>query len=112
MEPDIIIRMDHNSYDLLSEVFDEALESENVSLKTKRDFASLRNDIKLQAKQPFKGLLLNSKQKMILASVLHEKIASMHFKQCQNTKIIPGIMKLFKDSEQHMSNLIKQLTHE
>jgi hypothetical protein len=112
MQSEYIIRLNHIQYEMLSEVFDEALESENVSIKTKRDFASLRNDIKLQVKQPLRCLLLSPKQKVILASLLREKISWMHFKQSESPKIIPAVKKLFMDSEQHMSNLIKQLSNE
>lgn len=109
MKPEIIIRFDQASYELLTEVFDEALESENVSLKTKRDFSSLLNDIRLQAKQTGKMLMLQPQQKNILAAVLREKLSRMQYQQSKHANITPGIKKLFTDSEHHMSNLISQL---
>ena len=109
MKSEFIIRLDPASMDLLSEVFDEALESENISVKTKRDFASLHNDIKLQAKQPVKTLVLHPKQTAILSAVLSEKISRMQHNLSLHPQITPGIKKLFTDSKQHMSNLISQL---
>lgn len=109
MKPEIIIRLDQASYELLTEVFDKALESENVSMKTKRDFSSLLNDIRLQAKQPGKLLMLQPRQKNILAAVLREKVSRLHYQLTKHTDITPGIKKLFTDSEHHMSNLISQL---
>ena len=112
MNHDYVIRLDRISYDLLTEVFDEALESENISVKTKRDFSNLLNDIRLQAKQPVKTLVLHPKETRILSAVLSEKITRMQHNLSRQAEITPGIKKLFADSEQHMSNLITQLSHE
>lgn len=112
MKTEFAIKLNLTELELLFEVFESAIESGNISLKTQKDFQDLQANIKMQTKSPFNTLVLDEIQEKIMQGILSKQIKLLNSIMQDRQMITPEARKIYQTSTRKMSNLLNQLCHE
>jgi hypothetical protein len=109
--PEVLLQVDVMQYELLTEVFDHAFKSPELTIKNRDDFRILRRQLNQQIKSPSRILNINETEVQIIRAIMQKELNMLRSGN-PYVKVSPEVKELYEKSRSTINHIINTLNDE